>query len=359
MTKGNLIVLTGDQLEPENVEWLWPGWLARGKFIILAGNAGTGKSTVMLDLCAKLTRGQQWPDGTATQAGPEGCLVWDGEDDIADTLVPRFLAAGGDPARMGFVQGLKISEGVQYFDPANDDHFNQLLDFISRNRPALVGISPLAQMVVSKTNDMNAGIRRDLNRLVNLANKMNCAIIGIHHLSKGTQGRDPLERLSGSLAFGALARGAWINVMDETHNDRRMVRVKVTNGIEGGGIDYVVEPHRFTFKGNPIDTSRIRWGTAVAGSPGALIHEMEDRGKTDKREAKSKGEKAFNDACELLMAGPMPASAVKEELLKRGHKLYTIEHIRGEGILKGKIWDLEADLRRKMSWTIDGLKGIS
>lgn len=42
--------------------------------------------------------------------------------------------------------------------------------------------------------------------LVELAQAKDAALIGITHYSKGTQGREPLERVCGSLAFGALAR---------------------------------------------------------------------------------------------------------------------------------------------------------
>jgi hypothetical protein len=41
---------------------------------------------------------------------------------------------------------------------------------------------------------------------VNLAQRLDCAALGITHFSKGTGGREPIERITGSLAFGALAR---------------------------------------------------------------------------------------------------------------------------------------------------------
>lgn len=49
-------------------------------------------------------------------------------------------------------------------------------------------------------------MRRGLQPLTDLAASMRCALLGITHFSKGTGGRDPVERLTGSLAFGALAR---------------------------------------------------------------------------------------------------------------------------------------------------------
>jgi hypothetical protein len=40
--------------------------------------------------------------------------------DPADTLLPRFLAAGGDPRRVHFVTGSVDRDGVRQFDSATD-----------------------------------------------------------------------------------------------------------------------------------------------------------------------------------------------------------------------------------------------
>ena len=51
------------------VEWLWPGWIALGKLTVLDGDPGMGKSTLLLDLAARLSRDGLMPDGTV---GPVG-----------------------------------------------------------------------------------------------------------------------------------------------------------------------------------------------------------------------------------------------------------------------------------------------
>jgi hypothetical protein len=85
---------------------------ARGKLHMLAGSPGAGKSTIALTLAAVATAGGRWPDGT--ECTPGHVLVWSGEDDPADTLLPRLLAAGGDPKRrysMDRVHRLTIGSG--------------------------------------------------------------------------------------------------------------------------------------------------------------------------------------------------------------------------------------------------------
>src|SRR3954468_15666343 len=93
-TPGMVTLRSGAGYRMEKINWFWPGWLAGGKLHVLAGQKGAGKSSVVFDLLAKITCGGKWPDGTPAPLGT--VLIWSGEDDIADTILPRFVAAGGD-----------------------------------------------------------------------------------------------------------------------------------------------------------------------------------------------------------------------------------------------------------------------
>src|SRR5438876_498715 len=61
------------------VAWLWPGRLGLGKLALLDGDPDLGKSLVSLDLCARLSTGRPWPDGSPT-AGPQSAVVINAED---------------------------------------------------------------------------------------------------------------------------------------------------------------------------------------------------------------------------------------------------------------------------------------
>jgi putative ribosome biogenesis GTPase RsgA len=68
-----LDVICAADVEPELIQWLWENWIAIGKVATLAGNGGLGKSTLLCDWAARITRGDAWPDGTA--AGPVGSVI--------------------------------------------------------------------------------------------------------------------------------------------------------------------------------------------------------------------------------------------------------------------------------------------
>src|SRR5208283_5916291 len=87
-------------INPEPISWLWKGWLARGKMHIIAGQPGTGKTTIAMKMAAAVSAGGRWPDGSVAKQG--NVIIWSGEDDPADTLVPRLETSGADLSRIFF-----------------------------------------------------------------------------------------------------------------------------------------------------------------------------------------------------------------------------------------------------------------
>jgi len=86
-------------VKPERVRWLWPGHLPRGKVVDLSGDPGVGKSTLALDIAARVSTGRAMPDG-AGGGRPRGVLILSAEDGLADTIRPRLEAAGADLDRV-------------------------------------------------------------------------------------------------------------------------------------------------------------------------------------------------------------------------------------------------------------------
>ena len=105
-------------IKPEPIRWLWPDWLARGKFHIFAGMAGTGKTTIAIAIGSTISQGGRFPDGTRAPVG--NVLIWSGEDSAKDTLVPRLLAAGADMKRVHFIGDVQHCDEIRSFDPATD-----------------------------------------------------------------------------------------------------------------------------------------------------------------------------------------------------------------------------------------------
>ena len=286
--RDKVILTCGTDLTPEPYRWLWQYWLAMGKLHILAGAPGQGKTTIALAMAATITIGGRWPDGS--RCAPGNVLIWSGEDDPADTLVPRLMAAGADRARCYFIEGARRGGEVVPFDPARD--LGQLLEAIEKiGGISLLVIDPVVSAVTGDTHK-NGEVRRALQPLVDLAAKCDCAVLGITHFAKGGQGTDPSQRVVGSVAFTAVARvvmvAAKVKGDEEGRDARILARSKSNVGPDDGGFQYHLE------QSEPIPgihASHIAWGKAVEGTARELLTDPDDGPQDD-----------ASDAVELLRA---------------------------------------------------------
>jgi RecA-family ATPase len=317
-------LIDATSIKPEAHRWLWPGWLARGKLHVLAGAPGTGKTTIALHIAACVSAGRPLPSGSRPDRG--NVIIWSGEDDPADTLAPRLLAASADMTHIKFV-GEVSENGERYpFDPARDVDKLKAAAAKVENVVLLI-IDPLVS-AVSGDSHKNAEVRRGLAPLVELAAKLGAALIGITHYSKGTTGRDPLERVTGSIAFGALARIVFGTVRQEAEEgeSRKMMfaRAKSNIGPDGGGFTYAVEQVEIE---RGIHTSKIAWGVAVEGTARELLAEAEpDCEHGEARDAA----KWLRDALE---AGPVSVKVLRGQSNDAGFAWRTVQRaMRSAGV---------------------------
>jgi len=282
LLKSTVVLTCGADLTPEPVQWLWSDWLALGKFHLLAGAPGQGKTTIAMAMAATVTVGGRWPDGSRCEAG--NVLIWSGEDDYTDTLLPRLVAAGADRSKVFFVDGTRTGGVVRPFDPSTDTRtLKEAIQQIGSVR--LIVIDPVSTAVAGDSHK-NTEVRRGLQPLVDLATTINAALLGITHFSKGGQGSDPAQRVIGSIAFTAVARVVLVaaRVKGEDGADKRILaRSKSNIGPDNGGFEY----HLAQVEALPgIDASRIEWGQAVEGSARDLLTDpAEGDDGTDCRDA--------------------------------------------------------------------------
>ncbi len=270
---GTVQLICGTDVEPEPIDWLWRGYLARGMVHIAAGRPGCGKSTIALALAATVTTGGKWSDGTQATVG--NVLMWSGEDSVAHTLMPRIVAMGGNRSRIYFVGAVDADNGNERsFDPARDMAGLQA-EAEKIGNVSLVIVDPVV-LAVAGDSHKNAETRRGLQPVADLAEKLNTVVIGISHFTKGTAGSDPVERVTGSLAFGAVARIVFGVAKMQDSDDRIFVRAKSNVGPDGGGFKYRIEQVHVPGFPNIVDgASRIVWDEVLDGSAQALLKEAE------------------------------------------------------------------------------------
>jgi putative DNA primase/helicase len=318
-----VVLVSGADLRPEPISWLWKHWLALGKLHILAGAPGQGKTTLALSMAATVTIGGRWPDGARCEVG--NVLIWSAEDDAADTLLPRLVAAGADRRRCLFVTGARINGEPVPFDPARD--MAQLMAAVDRvGGVRLLIVDPVVSAVTGDSHK-NTEVRRALQPLVDLAATVQCALLGVTHFAKGGQGQDPTQRVVGSVAFSAVARIVMVAAKvkgDEGKDARILARSKSNIGPDNGGFEYHLEQ----IEAMPgIEASRVAWGKAVEGSAQELLTDPnEDQAGSDDGDAAEMLRAELSEAdwtpADTAMAPLKQAGFTKKQIWTASKKLH-------------------------------------
>jgi hypothetical protein len=278
------------------VEWLWDGWIPRGKISVLDGNPGLAKSTITLYLAARITTGRAMPDGAAGISG--AVVVVSYEDDPADTIVPRFLTAGGDGSRMHLANVVKTADSVEPFELP--DHVPHLEALTISTGAVLVVIDPL---MAALAGDVKSGIDHDVRRalapLKSMAERTGAAVLVVRHLNKSAKVTDPLLRGGGSIGIIGAARAGLIVGRDPDDPSRRVLALSKSNLAPDTrpSLAYCVETDA------EYDVGRLRWlGTCDQTARDLLDADQEPTGAV--------GE-AASVLRELLEEGPQLATEAK------------------------------------------------
>jgi RecA-family ATPase len=227
------------EVAPEEVQWLWHPRLPLGKLVLLEGDPDVGKTTVALDLAARVSRGAPMPGSTEEQS-PRGVVVLSAEDGLADTVVPRLQAAGAYLVRI-------VSEPFGRLPSLDAVGLDRIRQLIGRVEACLVILDPMAAFIPDPIDTYrDHRVRRLLAPLMQLAEETDATILLLRHLTKVQAGmkRNPHYAGGGSIAFTAAARvvlHAAIDPQDSTC--RVLARVKGNLAEAFPAFGYRLVPH--------------------------------------------------------------------------------------------------------------------
>ena len=202
------------EVQSTDVRWLWYPFIAIGKITLLQGDPGDGKSTMMMNLIAELSKGGKTPDGKPVGT-PQRVIYQCSEDGVSDTINPRLERCGADCRKVAF-----INEETYSCLTLDDERIRQaIIEF----RPRLVVIDPIQAYLGSDLDLQIAGRARKLMRRVGMwAAGYDCAIVLIGHLNK-KEGSKGLYRSLGSIDVVAAARSVLQVERDAENRDIRIV----------------------------------------------------------------------------------------------------------------------------------------
>ena len=244
------------------VNWLWRGRIACGKVTIVAGNPGLGKSQALLGITATVSRGGLLPDGTACERGK--AIILSAEDDPGDTIRPRLEVARADLDNVFILKA--VTDGYMPDGSASQRSFNLAVDLGKLGvmieeigEVSLIVIDPITAYLGQTDSHKNAEVRGLLAPLAKIAEQYGVAIICVSHLNK-SGGNDALMRVTGSLAFVAAARAAYLVVKDPSNDQRRLfLPLKNNLGNDQAGLAFAIQSAQVPSAAGSIDTSCVVW----------------------------------------------------------------------------------------------------
>lgn len=290
------------------LEWLWSARLARGAITLVEGAAEKGKSTVLVDLAARVSRGHSFPGDHQTRA-PGNVVMMIAEDDLQTTVVPRLLAAGADLERVYFLGATKNERGEVVPFHLSDD-CERLRAKCDEVEALFVVVDPLVSYlgsrkgrVLNTNNDLE--VRKSLAPLKELAEHLKASVAAIRHYRKGN-GTDALEAGGGSVGFAALVRVIIAALPDPRADDDQhyLLAVAKNNLVAKNkrpALGYEIVP----WDGDP-DIGRIAWGDSVDMSAGEILQ-------------------AHAEAAKDTTGKAAEATAFLEEFLRSGEWIATTE----------------------------------
>lgn len=311
-----LDIIRGDEIEMQNVDWIWFAHLALGQHTCLAGVQGDGKSQVVYALVAAVTRGRKWP-GSEEHAPLGNVVILSAEDTDKDVLGPRLFAAGADMSRVRIVKATRFEGGKR--------KFNLLSDIGELKKAALeigdvklISFDPVTSYL-GKDLDSNSvtELRDALDPITAMAEATGSAVISVTHFKKEARGVSALNRIIGGIGFTAAPRAAFAVVRDpdDPNNGRLLLPVKANlmSFDDAYGMSFHIEKladigAKDKRNGTPISSTRVVWDDVVGLTADEVLN--------PKAEAKPEGE-ALREAKEFLINmledGPLPCKDVEHE----------------------------------------------
>ena len=142
------------EVRSKALEWLWRDRIPLGETTMLLGDPDQGKSTVALDIAARVTAGREWPIHHEGRAPLSKVLILTAEDKWEHTVKPRLAAAGADMKHVIFFPAVvkrrdaKTGQPVYEAWSVQDIHrLRNVLDKFSDIR--FLVIDPLAAFMVT------------------------------------------------------------------------------------------------------------------------------------------------------------------------------------------------------------------
>lgn len=236
-------------VEERAVDWTFTDYIPRGQVTIMAGEGGSGKTTVWCRIAAAVSNGELWdfsedsPMYADAARVPQKVMFFSAEDSVSYVLKRRLKANG---ANLDNCLTIDIADSRFKYIQFNAPFVEQL---IAEHRPSLVIFDPLQAFIPAtiKMGDRNA-MRSCLEPLIGLGERYSCSFLIIVHANKlgGVWGR---KRIADSADIWDIARSVLMVGDTDEKGIRYLSHEKSNYSKTARTILFEIEGEKFEKKG--------------------------------------------------------------------------------------------------------------
>lgn len=285
--KTELKLIKMSDVQSQEIEWLWYPFIPYGKLTIIQGDPGDGKTTLVLNIAAKLSNGIGI-DEEMKVSDPVNIIYQTAEDGLADTVKPRLESADADCTKI-----IVIDESEKSLSMIDE----RLEEALIKTNARLLILDPI-QAYLGGGMDMNrANEARDMTRKLGLlAEKHKCAIVLIGHMNKAA-GNKAAYRGMESIDFFAVARSVLlVGRVEGQENIRAMAQIKNNLAPFGHSKAFRLQDSSFEWMGDyEITADELLGGYAPKAT------KLEKAKQIIRELAKTNSLMESNEVCNLIM----------------------------------------------------------
>lgn len=307
---------------PTPIEWLLPGRLARQQITMINGWPGEGKTSVVIDLVARMTRAERLPDDTVP-SGPLRVLFLSTEDSES-ILHQRLRAAGADLDRVLTIPDTDLQRLTL---PSHQATWIQLLQ---HHNIDVIVVDPMKAFLDDGLKDIaEQDARKFMLALRQICEITNVAAISIRHPNKATASghSTAISAASGSLGFTAAARiELLVGRMPDDEEIRALVHVKNNLAAAPPALLYRIVSKDVFFDKDSAATQSVAGIDWVGVDDKIQADDLLARRQG--REDRSKLEEAKEFLKQFLASGPVEHKTVRSAAKRLGIAVRTLERAR-------------------------------